>query len=97
MINLNSSDTGIALLGGFAIYEMLGSMRAKCYLEAGVDRHEVTEETKNKTCEGYLNQKSFGLAFIAYPEGKYLTFSKNNNSVIVYNDRKYFLVIKSEL
>lgn len=66
---ISLSDTGIALLGGFAIYEMLGSMRAKCYLEAGVDRHEVTKETENEICEGYLNQKSFGLAFIAYPEG----------------------------
>ena len=63
---------------------MLGSMRAKCYLEAGVDRHEVTKETENEICEGYLNQKSFGLAFIAYPEGNYLTFSKNDIFFIVY-------------
>ena len=50
------SDTGIALLGGFAIYEVLGYMQYKC--------------DKDPDCTtNYYNQASMGLAFVAYPAG----------------------------
>ncbi|KAL5257787.1 hypothetical protein ACHWQZ_G012652 [Mnemiopsis leidyi] len=55
---ISLSDTGIALLGGFAIYEVLGHMQYKC-------REELGDGCK----ENYYEQASMGLAFIAYPSG----------------------------
>lgn len=55
---ISLSDTGIALLGGFAVYEMLGYMQVKC-------ENAAVPDVK---CE-YYNMSSMGLAFIAYPEG----------------------------
>ncbi|XP_063675135.1 sodium-dependent dopamine transporter-like isoform X3 [Bolinopsis microptera] len=56
---ISLSDTGIALLGGFAIYEVLGYMQKKC-----------EKDSATGVCaENYYKQASMGLAFIAYPSG----------------------------
>jgi len=62
---ISLSDTGIALLGGFAVYEMLGFMQVKCERTAGAN---LTEEALKEVCN-YYKLSSMGLAFIAYPEG----------------------------
>eukprot|EP00116_Pleurobrachia_bachei_P004442 sb/3464704/ len=60
---ITMSDTGIALMGGFAIYEVLGYMQNRCRapeIELGIPE-------ANTTCN-YYNLASMSLAFVAYPE-----------------------------
>lgn len=58
---ISLSDTGIALLGGFAIYEVLGHMQTQCVKQKALVGELCTEN--------YYEQASMGLAFIAYPSG----------------------------
>lgn len=77
---ISLSDTGIALMGGFAIYEMLGFMQTKCIKKCIADGAAMvipvtrTEEWCTSVAYGtdqckYYSLASSGLAFMAYPEG----------------------------
>lgn len=68
-MSLYYSDAGIAVLGGFAIYEILGYQVNSCITEGCLLDNGTRNATCVTGCEGLYSRGAFGLAFDVYPAG----------------------------